>query len=86
MFGSKRQEVTGGFHKDGHHNLYSAPNIAAIESKENEIGYESSSHGRQGNSDKILAGKYEGKRSQMDDLVMEWKIILKLILKDLRGP
>jgi hypothetical protein len=89
VFGRKRQEVTGdcrGFRKEGHHNLYSSPNIAVIESKETEIGHESSSHGRQRNSDKILAGKYEGKRNHVDDLVIEWKIILKLILQDLWGP
>jgi hypothetical protein len=88
VFGRKRQDVRRGgcrgFHKEGHYNLYSAPNIAVIEWKEIKIGQESSSHGRQRNSDKILAGKYEGKRNHVDHLVIEWKIILRLVLKDLR--
>jgi hypothetical protein len=51
--------------------------MAVMESKENETGHESSSPGRQRNSDKILAGKYEGERNHADNLVIEWKIILK---------
>jgi hypothetical protein len=58
IFGSKRDEVMGGWRKlydEELHNLYSLPSIIRLEDEEDEMGRACSTNG-------ILIGKPEGKR------------------------
>jgi hypothetical protein len=69
MFGSKRDEVTGGWrklHNEELHNLYSSPSIIRmIQVKEDQMGRVCSTHGQKRNAYRILVGKPEGREDNI---------------------
>jgi hypothetical protein len=66
IFGSKRDEVIGGWrklHNEELHNLYSSPStIRMFQVKKDEMVRECSTHGEKKNAYRISVGKPEGKR------------------------
>jgi hypothetical protein len=66
IFGSKREEVAGGWRRlrnEGLHNLYTSPNVIRV-IKQRRTGWEGhvASMAEMTNAFKILAGKPEGER------------------------